>query len=54
MIFKPPKKDRFVALNVILACLAGISAVGVAHAGSLHDAYVGYFFDKVSFLVGCL
>ena len=45
---------RYVQLGAVIAFLAGLLGVGGSYVDTLHNAYLGYFFDKITFLVGCL
>ena len=41
-------------LGRVATIICGVLALVGASFDTVHHAYVGYFFDKVTFLVGCL
>ena len=46
--------QRYATLGAAVALLAGMFAAWSAYADALNNAYLGYFFDKITFLAGCL
>ena len=48
------KTDSYLLLSTIALFLVVFLAIDGAYADTIHQAYIGYFFDKITFLVGCL
>ena len=46
--------NQHTALGTVITVIAGMLAVGGVYADTFHHAYIGYFFDKITFMVGCL